>query len=71
VVAPELLARVRAEAENYRTEHGSPITPGQLAVRLRMTSEQAQQALAVLNLAPDSPAQSVQPVNGQPVKAIR
>jgi hypothetical protein len=71
VVEPELLARVRAEAEKYRTEHGSPITPGQLAVRLRMTSEQAQQALAVLNLAPDSPTAPTTTVNGQPAKATR
>jgi hypothetical protein len=66
VVAPELLARVRAEAIRYRTEHGTPISPGQLAVRLRVTSEQAQQALAVLNLAPDSPTAPAQTVNGTP-----
>jgi hypothetical protein len=72
VVLPELLARVRAEAEKYRTEHGTPITPGQVAVRLRMTSEQAQQALAVLNLAsPDSPSAPTTTVNGQPPKATR
>jgi hypothetical protein len=31
----------------YRTEHGTAITPGQLAVRLKVTSDQAAQALAV------------------------
>jgi hypothetical protein len=61
-----MLARVRAEADKYRTEHGTPISPGQLAVRLRVTSEQAQQALAVLNLAPDSPTAPAQTVNGSP-----
>jgi hypothetical protein len=66
VVAPDLLARVRAEAERYRTEHGAPISPGQLAVRLRVTSEQAQQALAVLNLNPDSHPAPVKTVNGSP-----
>jgi hypothetical protein len=63
VVTPELLNRVKAEADKYRTEHGTPISPGQIAVRLRVTSEQAQQALALLNLAPDSAAPSAT-VNG-------
>jgi hypothetical protein len=66
VVTPELLSRVRIEADKYRTEHGTPISPGQLAVRLRVTSEQAQQALAVLNLSPNSPVMPAKSVNGTP-----
>jgi hypothetical protein len=64
VVAPAVLAQAREVATQYRTEHGTPITPGQLAVRLKMTSDQASQALAVLNLGPDSPTRQVQTVNG-------
>jgi hypothetical protein len=67
---PALLARVRHVATEYRKEHGTPITPGQLAVRLKVTSDQATQALAVLNLAPDSPTAPVQTANGTP-KATR
>jgi hypothetical protein len=59
-----VLARAREVAGRYRTEHGTPITPGQLAVRLKVTTDQASQALAVLNLGPDSPTRQVQTVNG-------
>ena len=51
----ELLARAGQVARQYRTEHGTPITAGQLAVRLKVNSEQASQALAVLDLGPNSP----------------
>jgi hypothetical protein len=72
VVAPSVLARAREVAQQYRTEHGTPITPGQLAVRLKVTSDQASQALAVLNLAADSPTtREVTTVNGKPVRASR
>jgi hypothetical protein len=64
IVPPELLNRARQVAGQYRTEHGTPITPGQLAVRLKVTSEQAGQALAVLGLGPDSPTTPVPIVNG-------
>jgi hypothetical protein len=60
-VPADLLAKARQVAAQYRTEHGAPITAGQLAVRLRVTSEQATQALAVLDLAPDSPTTPVRP----------
>ena len=59
VVPPALLARAREVATEYHTEHGTPITAGQLAVRLKVTSEQATQALAAL------------PVNGTPVQVTR
>jgi hypothetical protein len=64
IVAPELLARARHVARQYRTEHGTPITPGQLAVRLKVTSEQATQALAVLDLDPNNQDRPTQTVNG-------
>jgi hypothetical protein len=64
VVAPQVLARAREVAQQYRTEHGTAITPGQLAVRLKVTTDQAAQALAVLNLGPDSPTREPATVNG-------
>jgi hypothetical protein len=71
VVASDLLARAGKVARQYRTEHGTPITAGQLAVRLRVTSEQATQALAVLDLAPDSPTTPIPTVNGHRHEATR
>jgi hypothetical protein len=67
-VPPALLARVREVAKEYQTEHGTPITAGQLAVRLKVSTDQATQALALLNLPPNSQA-PITSVNGQPVKA--
>ena len=54
-VDPGLLAKAREVAQQYRTEHGTPITAGQLAARLRVNSEQATQALAVLGPRPGQP----------------
>ncbi|MFF5178280.1 hypothetical protein ACFY2Q_09685 [Micromonospora sp. NPDC000316] len=71
IVAPDLLARATRVAKQYRTEHGTPITPGQLAVRLKVTSDEATQALAVLDLDPNTDNRPVQPANGRPVKATR
>ena len=70
VTPPDLLTRAAQVARDYRTDHGTPITAGQLAVRLKVTSDQATQALAHLDQAtgtnPDKPATTV---NGTPVKA--
>jgi len=71
VVPPALLNRVKEVAAEYLTEHGTPITAGQLAVRLKVTSEQAGQALAVLNLGNTNPSTATRTVNGQPVRATR
>jgi hypothetical protein len=70
-VPPALVSRVRELAKDYLAEHGTPITAGQLAVRLRVTSDQAAQALAVVNLATGSPTTPVKNVNGASVKATR
>jgi hypothetical protein len=70
-VDPGLLRRASEVAQQYRTEHGAPITPGQLAARLRVNSEQAAQALAVLDLSPDSPTEPQPTVNGRPVRTAR
>jgi hypothetical protein len=63
-VPADLLAKARQVAAQYRTEHGTPITAGKLAVQLRITSELAAQALAVLDRATHSPTQPVPTVNG-------
>jgi hypothetical protein len=64
VVDPVLLAKAREIAGQYRTEHGVPIKPGQLAARLRVNSEQATQALAVIDLGPNPPTKPIPTVNG-------
>ena len=70
-VDPALLAKAREIAQQYQAETGSPIKAGQLAARLRVNSETAAQALAVLDLGPNSPTQKITTVNGTPVKAAR
>jgi hypothetical protein len=70
-LAPDLLDRATTVARQYCTEHDTPITPGQLAVRLKVTSDQAAQALAVIDLNPNNPAPSTKAVNGRPVRATR
>ncbi|GIE93318.1 hypothetical protein [Paractinoplanes rishiriensis] len=70
-VDPALLVKAREIAKQYRIEHGTPITANQLAARLRVNSDQAAQALAVLDLEPNSPTKPIPTVNGTPVKATR
>lgn len=70
-VDPALLAKAHEIATQYRTETGTPIKAGQLAARLRVNSELATQALAVLNLGPDNPTTPSPTANGRPVKATR
>jgi hypothetical protein len=70
-VDPGLLAKARQVAEQYRTDTGTPIKAGQLAARLRIDSELAAQALAVLDLGPNSPTTAIPTVNGHAVKATR
>ncbi|GAA4470320.1 hypothetical protein [Phytohabitans houttuyneae] len=64
VVPADVLAKADRVARQYRTEHGTPITAGQLAVRLKVTSDEAAQALAVLDLAENSPTKPTPTVNG-------
>jgi hypothetical protein len=68
-VDPALLGKAREIAMQYRTEHGTPITANQLAARLRVNSELATQALAVLDLGPHSPTTPIPTVNGNRPKA--
>ena len=71
-VDPTVLAKAHEIAVQYRTETGTPIKAGQLATRLRVNSELATQALAVLNLGPDDATGKIPTVNGnRPVKATR
>jgi len=67
VVPQALLDRATRIAAEYHTEHGTPITAGQLAVRLKVTSDLAAQALTHLTTT-DRPTPTV---NGTPVKAHR
>jgi len=71
LVSPDLLGRADLVARQYRTEHGTPISAGQLATRLKVNSDQAVQALAVLNLRADSPTTPVPAVNGHRPTATR
>jgi hypothetical protein len=72
IVPSDLLDRAAQVARQYRTDHGAPITPGQLAVRLRLSTEQATQALAMLELDPNHPTMPVRTVNGhRPGGAMR
>ncbi|MDQ7910218.1 hypothetical protein RB614_37555 [Phytohabitans sp. ZYX-F-186] len=64
VVAGDVLAKAERAARQYRTEHGVPIRPAQLAARIKVTSEEAAQALAVLNLGPNPPTTPAPTVNG-------
>lgn len=65
---PALLERGRLIAEQYGTEHGTPITVGQLAVRLQVPSDTASQVLAVITGTNPKPTT----VNGRrPAKATR
>ncbi len=70
-VDPALLAKAREIATQYRTDNGTPVTANQLAARLRVNTELATQALAVLDLGPDNPTTPIPTVNGTPVKATR
>lgn len=65
---PALLERGRQVVEQYGTEHGTPITVGQLAVRLQVPSDVASQVLTGINGTRPNPAT----VNGhRPARATR
>jgi hypothetical protein len=71
-LAPDLLDRAEQAARQYRAEHGALITPGQLAARLRVSSELAAEALTYLRQASHHPTQPRNAVNGsRPSKATR
>ncbi|MBG0567922.1 hypothetical protein [Actinoplanes aureus] len=72
IVPPDMLRRAGQVARQYHTEHGEPITAGQLAARLKVNSEQAAEALAVLGAAQLGPDRPEPAVNGsRPSKATR
>jgi hypothetical protein len=69
IVSPQLLAKATSVARQYRAEHGTPITAGQLAVRLKVTSEQATHLLASMT---DDQTTTTTPgptVNGRRIEA--
>jgi hypothetical protein len=63
LVSPALLGRAQDVARQYRSEHGVPITPARLAVRLGVSSDQATHLLEALDTQPD-PAPPTVTVNG-------
>ncbi len=63
IVSPDLLDRATRVARQYRTEHGTPITTGQLAVRLQVPSDTAGLLLATVNSS-DQPSTATTAVNG-------
>ncbi|GIJ52463.1 hypothetical protein Val02_93490 [Virgisporangium aliadipatigenens] len=72
VLSPEVLAMASRVAKQYRADNdGTPINANQLAVRLKVTSEEAAQALAVLDLGPDSPNTPIPSVNGRSARVTR
>jgi hypothetical protein len=64
---PAMLVRVAEVARQYRAEHGSRITPGQLAVRLKVNTPEAAQLLHGID---DNPTTDLT-VNGRPVNAVK
>jgi len=70
-VPAALLTRARHLAQAHHATTGSPITAGELAVRLRVNSDTATQVLTVLDLAPDHPNRPITTVNGHRVGATK
>ncbi len=68
IVPPELLARATEVARKHRSDNATRITPGQLAVRLKVTTEQATQLLKALD---DTPTTSATTVNGRRPEATK
>jgi hypothetical protein len=66
MVAPGQLARARHVAEAHHKTNGAAITPGELAVRMRISTERANQLLAALNHGEPSTATRAAS-NGTPV----
>jgi hypothetical protein len=66
-ISPGLVAKARHLAEAHQTGSGTAITPGELAVRMRISTERASRLLAALNIdAPSTPTRT-EPLNGTPV----
>ena len=63
--AAPLLTNARSIAQAHHDEHGEPITPGQLAVRLRVPTPTASNILTTIT----DPAPNARPHNGVPVGA--
>lgn len=69
-VTPGQLSRARHVAKTHQQETGNPITVGELAVRMRCSTEQASRLLAALNAQARKPNRDNQ-ANGKPVTATR
>jgi hypothetical protein len=61
-----LLTRAAHIADAHRTATGTPITAGEMAVRMRVNSDTAAQLIALFDLRHDSPTRPIATVNGTP-----
>jgi hypothetical protein len=61
----KLLPQARIYAQAHQSAHGTPITPGQLAVRMRVGTDLAEQILNQLDTIPTTPNR--EPHNGTPI----
>jgi hypothetical protein len=69
-VTPGQLSRARHVAKAYQQEAGADISAGELAVRMRCSTEQAGRLLAALNRAADRPSHD-NTRNGSLVAAVQ
>lgn len=67
IVSPSLIDRAAEVARQYRTDTDTPITAGQLAVRMKVTTALATQLLAAIDTRPDSTTAPVPALNGHAV----
>lgn len=68
-VPAAILTRAMHLAEAHRAATATPITANELAVRLRVNTDIANQLIALLDLAPNSPTTPITHLNGTPVGA--
>jgi hypothetical protein len=68
-VTPGQLARARHATNAYQQEAGTAISPGELAVRMRCSTEQASRLLTALNQSVPSTPSRDENRNGKPVPA--
>jgi hypothetical protein len=71
LVNPAQLARATEMVRQYHADNGTPMKPGQLAVRLQVSSEYAAQLLDLIDRGASAPHVSIPTVNGSRAQATR